>query len=455
MSNRDDDSEHDGGRSGSATAGLPWPVTLNLDILQVILWYLPRADLLSVSCTSRVVRELAIMELLSRCQKVVYGHSSPFQKWCEFVLADSRRLMCIRDLFLSFEGLNIVEAGSEEDLDDSEDSTSSETQRDIKIHEQEKIDRKPAKLVLDVLRGATCLQRLSIGWADAILDAVPGVASAISRLPALKSFTVEPYSVHAQHSVTDVLATMQSRLTFLHLLHVTYKSCDDSQTGAWDYDLPRALAPHLGTLEELHLGSPDGRTPRVRSTTLHTLEIPLAEQRPRPRELFEAFPNLRTLRTNNYWSGFDPFESVEEDRYLELRDGRISEQRGGHVWASLDTLRGSFMHLYVLGLTCPVRRLEIQSYLPSKHGAAMDIVRDASPQKLILGIKCCKSARATVHQPSLVVPESSDRPHVTTLLSGSFLVLRYRVPKISLTTSSHCYRTQRSSTSALRWAVPT
>ncbi|TFK94332.1 hypothetical protein K466DRAFT_657859 [Polyporus arcularius HHB13444] len=392
-----------------SVAGPTRSCTVNLEAMQIIMSYLPRVDLLSASYASRAVREMAIRELLSR--PLVFEEVRPFQSWCEFVLAERSRLACVRDLSLLFE----EEDWEEPELEQWEEF---EAYEDEIILTHEELRRKRGKLLLEVLRRATRLQRLFIVWVQDILYANPAVPLVISYLPALKSFEVEPYSVAAQYSVTAILARMESRLKFLSLQYVTYDGHADGSEGVWDYDLPRALGLHLQHLEELHLGSPHGRTPEIRSTTLRTLKIPMGEEEPRPRELFEAFPNLRNLLLFYDQTSNDPFLPVRVDRYPVLRDSRISEQSGGHVWSSLDTVRGEIVRLYVFGLTCPVRRLEMQEYQESKHDAAVKLVRYASPQKLfigtgLLGTECFK---AMASKPSLLAAASPGRPHVTHLI---------------------------------------
>lgn len=313
---------------------------------------------------------MAIRELLSR--PLAFGGPAGvkrFQSWCRFVLAESTRLARVRDLSLYFEEVDwrTPEAESyleEGDEDDEDDVAEYAVRRSVR---EQETSRRRGKLLLEVLRRATRLRKLSVMWDEGVLYADPEVASAISRLPALKSFEVEPYSRDAQHSVTDVLASMVSRLEFLSLQYVTYYDAEaEVEEGVWDYDLPRALAPHLGHLQELRLSSPYGRTPNIRCPTLRTLRIPMGKKQPRPRELFEAFPNLRNLVFLADGTDHDPFLHVMEHRFAALRDSRISEQRDGHIWSSLDTIRGELTRLYVFGLTCPVRRPQMTEY-PSER----------------------------------------------------------------------------------------
>ncbi|RDX44151.1 hypothetical protein OH76DRAFT_1487356 [Lentinus brumalis] len=356
--------------------------TLDLDTLQIIFSFLPRADLLSVSCASRFVREWAIKELLRRPVSLKYP--STLESWCRFVLAGKDRPAYVRDLSIYLEVY-----GS--------------------------ISKKRGKLLLRFLQRATRLQRLFLG--EAILNADPGISAAISHVPALESFEMQFFygDANAQETVSGILAAMKSPLKFLSL-HVAFHCMrNGTELELWNYDIPGILSPHQEHLEVLHLGSPDERILAVCYPNLRKLQIPMTESQPRPASLFGAFPNLRHLCLRPDPLGDNHFREVPADRYPALRHSRVSEQSGGRVWALLDTLRGQLMQLYVFGLTCPVRRLEIERYLASKHDAAVEVVQCACPKKLVLGLNCWTSVSAMISEPSLIVPASPDRPHVTHL----------------------------------------
>ncbi|RPD71623.1 hypothetical protein L226DRAFT_573815 [Lentinus tigrinus ALCF2SS1-7] len=360
----------------SSTRGSPASYALNLDTLQDHL-VVPRQDLLSASCTSSLVRNLEIRDLLSRPVSLHTPHD--LQRWCQFVLAEENRPAQVRDLYIHLQGL-----GS--------------------------LSKKRSTLLLRVLQRAKLLRRLFISWADAVIDANPEIPSAISRLPALESFEAAPFSEDTHATISDILANMDSRLKFLSL-----RTGLDSDDLEWLYDVPRVLAPHLEHLEELRLASPDGRTPAIRSRTLNTLRVAINKEQPRPSELSQAFPNLRNLIISADAINENPFKAVPEDRYDTLRNYRVVEQTGNRVWPSLDTLRGKVAPLYVLGLTCPVRRLELKKYRSSRHHMAVEVLRYACPSKLILGIQSVEALTMGHGEASLLVPQSPDRPHVTHL----------------------------------------
>ncbi len=374
----------------SNVAALTRSIILNVDILQIILSFLPRGDLLSVSSTSRFWREWAIKELLSR--PVNLGLPKELESWCRFVLADENRPTRVRDLSIHLEDL-----GS--------------------------ISKRRARLLVKFLERATRLRRLFIGLGEAVFDADPGVPSAISRLPALESFEVDPWSADAQETLNEILLDMKSRLKFLSL-HVAFHYLDGREL--WKYEIPRMLAPHREHLEELHLDSPDTRVLEICYPRLRTLKTPVTEVQPRPSSMFKAFPSLRHLSLSPDLLSEDPFAAIPEDRYPALRHSRVSEQSGGRVWSSLDTLQGLLIPLYVVGLTCPVRRLEIQRYIVGAHDAAVDVVKSACPQKLVLDIHCRNPDTAMLREPSLLASGSPDRQHVTHLTLK--LRLAYAVP---------------------------
>ncbi|TFK83922.1 hypothetical protein K466DRAFT_602440 [Polyporus arcularius HHB13444] len=365
-----------GVRTRSNVAALTRAIILNLDILQIILSFVPRVDLLSVSCTSRFLREWAIKELLSRPVRIRLPKE--LESWCRFFLADENRPAHVRDLSIYLEDL-------------------------------ESVSQRRAKLLLKFLQRATRLRRLFLGLAEIALNADPEIPSAISRLPALESFAVDPFCRDAQATTNEIIANMTSRLKVLSL----YAAIHGGEL--WGYDIPRMLAPHREHLEELCLDFPDVRVLELHFPNLHTLKIPVNDQQPRPSSMFKSFPNLRHLSLFQDLLSYDHFAAVPEDLYSALRQSRMSEESGRRVWSSLDTLRGLLILLYVVGLTCPVRRLEIEGYSGNAHDAAVDVVKSTCPQKLLLDIRCNNPVRAIVREPSLLGSGSPDRQHVTHL----------------------------------------
>ena len=95
---------------------------------------------------------------------------------------------------------------------------------------------------------------------------------------------------------------------------------------------------------------------------------------------------------------------------------RLSQQSGGHVWSSLDAVRGKVAQLYVLGLTCPVRKLEIKNYRSNRHHMALEVLRHAHPRKLTISLDPRATEGATsLNELSLLANPSSNRSHVTHL----------------------------------------
>ena len=351
---------------------------LNLDILQVVLAFLPIKDLLSASCTGWVVRGLAIQELLSR--PVTLHTPEYLQTWCQFVLAEDQRVAHIRDMSLRFENIR-------------------------------PINKRQERLLLTVLQRALLLRRLYISYAETVLNSDSEIPLAISRLPALVSFEVKPFYADTHGIITDILANMSSRLKFLSL-HDDVVSPDLE----WHYDLPRALSPHLENLQELHLASPNGRGRVIRSSTIHTLRTSLDVEQPRPNELFNDFPNLRNLLISADWLRDDPFKAISQDEYPTLRSSRMSQQTSGNVWDSLDTVRGKVPELYVLGLTCPVRKLEMTKYRPDRRHMALEVLRHTYPRKLTIGMQpMAEESVTSLDEPSLLAALSSNRHQVTHL----------------------------------------
>ncbi|RDX44919.1 hypothetical protein OH76DRAFT_1028917 [Lentinus brumalis] len=372
------------GAHGDGGMSTPWPrVALNLDVLHIILAFLPRMDLLSASRTSRVVHELAVKELLSR--HVMLMTPAELEAWCHFVLAGENRPGYVRDLLLYYEDLDAVGTGGDH-----------------------------AELFVAVLRRTTQLRKLSIECSDAILwQSSPEVSTIISRLPALESFEVCPFYPDSYRVVGNILANMKCRLQRVSL-HIADVDTDDDDGNYRLYDLPRALAPHLEHLVKLELGSADGLDwPAIRSKTLRSLTIGHNGSEPRPRELFEAFPNLRKLRIDGDDLVRNQFDNIPEDLYPALRDSRLSEQAGGRTWTSLDTVKGCLNDLYVLAVACPVRRLCV--YCNGKEDRTRELVRSATPHRLTLDFRSSRAERAGRGGSNLLVHGCSGRPQVTHL----------------------------------------
>ncbi|TFK88977.1 hypothetical protein K466DRAFT_50215 [Polyporus arcularius HHB13444] len=379
-------------RTRSNVAALTKAIILNLDILRIILSFLPRVDILSVSRTSRFLREWAIKELLFT--PIDIDLPNKLESWCRFVLADENRPAYVRDL-------------------------------SIRLEDPRSINNQRAELLLTFLQRATRLRRLYVGSGEAVFGADPGIPFAISRLPALESFEVDPWCADAQETSNEILMDMKSRLKVLSL-HVAFHL---DRSILWTHDIPRVLAPHREHLQELRLEHLDVRVLELCYPSLRTLKIPVADEQPRPSSMFQAFPGLRHLSLSPDLLGNGPFSTIPKESYPALRHSRQSEQSGGRVWSSLDTLRGPLMQLYVVGLACPVRRLEIQGYNAYVHDAAVEIVRSACPQKLVLDVHCRDPNGAMIGESSLLWSGSPDRQHVTHLTLRIHLAT-YPVPLI-------------------------
>ena len=354
------------------------------DIVPLIFSHLSPEDLFSASNVCQDLQEPALKELLSR--PIIFENFTQVDRWYDLMHARLGESWPVHIRHLAFYFHYEPEPESE---------TTMQHIRDIFLH-------------------ATLLRKLYIHRADHLLRPESGIPMAISELEHLEYLYIETEEADddtaVQPVVEELLARMQSTLTFLVLK-------PSHSTGDWTYeDLPRILGPHLHRLTELTLGSPEYLTDEVQSPTLRVLTTSLREGSPTPRQLYESFPNLHTLilaDCSRY------FLLEDEDEATELtRAGRMADQAGGHVWPSLVCVQGDVAQLYLLGLACPIFRLELLRCRPEVHNAAVELVRSASPRYLTLHTSCFARRRgdSSPNVESLLTQGSSGRqyvPHLT------------------------------------------
>ena len=189
---------------------------------------------------------------------------------------------------------------------------------------------------------------------------------------------LQVWALQAMHGcLRDMVLRLRSTLKSLDF----HMGTDDDH----DHDdFPDEVAKCHPQLETLHINYPHMTSPWTPYLSLRVLALGLREPTINLQCIAETFPNLRKLIINALGLQFDmtpPGGGVDV-----VRHRAIAWQNGGGGWKSLDYLHGSAADLFMLCLTCPVRRLSIGQYDYMAHYAYRDIIARTRPRRVDMQI---------------------------------------------------------------------
>lgn len=286
------------------------PMQLNFDVLVAVMSYLYGSDLLSAMQTCHTLYSGGIPFLLRF--PVVLRTRAKVLSFCRFVLVDPARFQLLRALDISAPGR--FKPGPKADL------------------------------LLAMFMHAKYLEHLKISDCE-ILVSDQRIASAIAALASIKSLTLHTLNEAAYL----VLALSQSDLVAIEI-------------GFWRDDVmgPEDPVPLLKgfshCLRELRVTyaeflQHDILYPCVEILVIDDCRFALAQP------LIGCFPNVNDL---SLWTGQED-EALEDEEIEEHRQMNMHSQQEVGQWDSLNHLRGDIRSLYLLGLTCSVKHLDVQS----------------------------------------------------------------------------------------------
>ena len=284
-------------------------MTLDFDVLINVMPFMHGSSLLPLMQSCRTLHAAGVPFLLH--DPVVLPSRAKVLSFCRFILIDPTRFRYLRSLEISAPGR--FKPGPKADL------------------------------LLAMLMHAKYLGQLRILDCE-ILTSDARIASAIAGLSSLRSL--------ALHSLTDAACQILSALR-ADLIAVELGFWRDDAIGPLD-PVP-FLVNFTQSLQELRVTYAEfqGHTicyPAVRVLSIDDCRFaPIAP-------LITNFPHVSDL---SIWTGQDD-EDLEDTEMDEHRQMNIRSQQDAH-WQPLAHLRGDIRSLYLLGPTCPVHHLDVQS----------------------------------------------------------------------------------------------
>ncbi|KAI0655387.1 hypothetical protein C8Q70DRAFT_936307 [Cubamyces menziesii] len=336
----------------------------NWDICRLILASLPAGSLLQMACVSKSLAEEAFRERLARPIRLrTYEQLKSFYN---FVFSGhSARLLAslyVRTLVLDMP----CYAGSGPST----------------------ISRGELAQLVDVFKNLEHLEILECDW---LLLEDPQLSVVVASFTTLRSLNIGWIQVmrfpsEAHVAFVNMFATMRSTLDSLRLpLDHTWIPTD--QAGA---TFLQGLATIQTRLRELSLSTSRLPSLDIPFASVARLDLKLAREYPRVRNIYRAFPNARDISIRGKSS--IPMLSLELTE-AEIEARRLVEEdcRHGDVWRSLDVLTTSFEYLSVFAITCPVRRLvstdsRLGTWFWGDHG--VELLSRLRPRQLDIAIDC-------------------------------------------------------------------
>lgn len=218
-----------------------------------------------------------------------------------------------------------------------------------------------AKVLVEIFRMTTRLEDLSIDSCEQWLQ-LPGredLAEAITSCEHLRRFRVSHPTGSTR--IRALMEEMKSSLIEIDLF-----------CSPWHryIDIIPIVSRHCDTLEKLIAANVKFTQAAVR------------------------FPRMRTLALNAFWgtTSYNYYQMAPNLRYLELLDPSMTlvdmnmreQNKALTLWKDLDHICGSLDALYSLGLSCHVKRVEVDSLSTESVQRFRTLLADTSPSRLVL-----------------------------------------------------------------------
>ncbi|CDO72237.1 hypothetical protein BN946_scf184970.g89 [Trametes cinnabarina] len=232
-----------------------------------------------------------------------------------------------------------------------------------------------------IVTSCTQLRSFDLLYCDDILREETRLVEALSLLKSLIRFTAQ-------------LSTEDDAL----LYEIIHRAVNSMQCALRELSLPLIPAARTETdirsLSQVH--------PRIEQLGLHIHS--LASPPPAAADLYHTFPNLQELELLSFVyldvGDFPPGSLVPNQNASTTHNRR-------ETWTSLQLLRASIAVIYSMGLTCPVRDLDLDYYEVATHAHVAQIVSHLRPKKLSITLYCAPTwALPPLDEPYILVDHS-------------------------------------------------
>ncbi|EIW55187.1 uncharacterized protein TRAVEDRAFT_51316 [Trametes versicolor FP-101664 SS1] len=333
-------------------------VLLNLDLLGLVCDSTNDVStVLSLSLVSHAVRVLAAKRLLSM-KPVTLKDERTIRAFHQFMFAGAEsRLPFLRAMNISVDSRPIEEQNCQ-DL---------------------------VKYILDLLEHATRLECLTLPYLRWTLDylADSRIVEAITRISTLRELRLPNECV----AMAEIVKSTRSA-SCLRILHISLSTLPSTRrfgygvkVGALDECLLR-LAPTLEVLLlDLSTGTLDLDTKGAQYPSLRSLTTNVGNGLMRMDILVHKFPALDG--TLNIRSVCELLDDEPSQKRFRASNQERQKQRS---WRHLDCVMSDTLALFVLGLTCPVRRLMVDDFHGDNKNLLVEILRSTPPTHLKLSV---------------------------------------------------------------------
>ncbi|OCH91947.1 hypothetical protein OBBRIDRAFT_490180 [Obba rivulosa] len=307
--------------------------TLNLDVIDCIMYILPRNDLLSIMLACRATYSTGLRHLL---RAEISVSPTNLEGFCDCLLRNRA------DLCTLMRRLKLRTPKYEANFDPS----------------------LIARLT-DVLSHAHFLEELDVYVAQSVLSNHPGLYQAITSLERLRVLVL------TGHRIGEEAVEMVARIT--SPIVKVYARFDIALEAP---DANRLLAPFVETLQDLRLSHVVFKNvANVQYGCVRKLDIQFTAVQNETVNLIQLFPNLLELRLRTHFY-FEP------SRVYDARP-KNQQAQAQRCWPRLDFVGGSSSLIYAAGLLCGAYRLE--TFLVCDHiDYLAGILMDAQPRQLVL-----------------------------------------------------------------------
>ncbi|EIW55180.1 uncharacterized protein TRAVEDRAFT_51309 [Trametes versicolor FP-101664 SS1] len=241
-----------------------------------------------------------------------------------------------------------------------------------------------AQLVVDILKHAPFLERLSIPFGEQTFMCLRhlDIHKAIGKLTRLQDLSIPLWSGYTE----QILLTIRSPLK---IIRVSLEAIWTSDRTEWITPdrLHEVVGAFSQTLESLSITQrpikldPDSKG--LPYPAVDSVEFSGTAGPPWVDVLVHMFPSLGL--TLNLGEG--DYMLVDEDAEQQrIRLANKEHQARGARWERLGTVVGDTLTLYMLGLTCPIGRLMVDSSSAHLKDRLVEVLRDSPPTHLKLTI---------------------------------------------------------------------
>ncbi|GBE87719.1 hypothetical protein BKA93DRAFT_584407 [Sparassis latifolia] len=325
-------------------------LSLNRDVLYIVLSYLNASSALTLSMVSREAYDISLARSLSSVY--ITQSQDQLRAFCMAMLMNGGvRLPFLRELTIISSAFGVA--------------------RHIEFTHT--VDFSASSQLVDLLEGARRLRRLSISCFEALITHEPRIAAALQALPDLVDVSLHNCGELSLTHLPQMCSQLR-RLTFTQLFNKktpalferlgALQNLDCLELAHLDIQTDKAWPPTDSGMAERKKGQ-IAQIPSLRTLSVHGTKARMSS-------FVNAFPNLHTLIVSDIYA--DPVEGDNDTGNFEA------------CWPSLDRLRGNVPDFAHWVIACPVRLLELEQ--TSYHYAtALGVIERTNPIILSLPVE--------------------------------------------------------------------